>query len=76
MTDGTPGIISTQLSDRDVLLHILTHVEALTELLVLLEEFRPLLALLKTPNGKLDMVGVMQARREAKRWRNGWRDGP
>ena len=71
MAGKTQGVIETSLSDRDVLLHILTHVEALTELLALLDEFRPLLAML-TQNGKPDMVGIMQARRE---FRRGLRNG-
>jgi hypothetical protein len=59
-----PESIETQLTDRALLVHILEHVEAMW---AELEEFRPLLAMLKRPNGTPDMVGLLQARREAKR---------
>lgn len=64
MPAKTPGIIHTSLSDRDILLHILTHVEQLT---AELEEFRPLLAMAKGKHGQPDMISVLQARRELKR---------
>jgi hypothetical protein len=59
-----PESIETQLTDRALLVHILEHVEAMW---AELEEFRPMLAMLKRPNGTPDMVGLLQARREAKR---------
>jgi hypothetical protein len=66
-----PVPITTSMSDRDILLHILSHVEAMW---AELEEFRPLLNLVKASNGngggaapKLDMIGVLQARRELKK---------
>ena len=43
------------------------------ELLTELESFRPLLAMIKGGNGKPDMVGVLQARREL---RKAGRHGP
>jgi len=64
MPDNAVRKIETTLSDRDVLLHILAHVE---DLWAVLDEFRPLLALLKGPDGKPDMVGALQLRRRARR---------
>lgn len=64
MPPNTVRKIETTMSDRDILLHILSHVE---DLWSVLDEFRPLLALLKTPDGKPDMVGMLSARRKARR---------
>jgi hypothetical protein len=36
-----------------------------------LEQFRPLLAMIRGGNGKPDMVGVLQARREIRKMRHG-----
>ncbi len=60
MAGESHDIIETALSDRQVLLHILTHVEELAELVDVLEEFRPLLNLIKGQNGKADYVGLAQ----------------
>lgn len=64
---------TTALTDRDILIHILARVEAMWEEL---EEFRPLLALVKAGNGnggppRVDFIGVMQLRREARKARTG-----
>lgn len=67
MPVNTPNQITTTLSDRDVLLHILQHVEALTEVL---EEFRPVLAMMKGPDGKPDMISVAQTVRRFRRGRS------
>jgi hypothetical protein len=64
MPDNAVRKIDTTLSDRDVLLHILEHVEHFTDVL---EEFRPMLNLLKGPDGKVDMIGAAQLRRRLKR---------
>lgn len=64
MPAAPPQKITSQLSDRDLLLHILSHVESMW---AELEEFRPLLAMLKRPDGKPDMVGILGARRQAKK---------
>lgn len=53
-----------QITDREILLHILARVEAMWDEL---EQFRPLLAMVKGGNGKPDMVGLLQARREVKK---------
>lgn len=75
----TPGnsIAATTLSDRDLLIHAIQHLEDLTEKMgeahgaVLridaeLAVFRPLLAKL-APGGKPDFIAVMQARRDARK---------
>jgi len=59
-----PEIAESKLTDRAILLHILEHVEAMW---AELEEFRPLLAMLKRHDGTPDMIGMLQARREARR---------
>jgi hypothetical protein len=64
MPDNAVRKIDTTLSDRDVLLHILAHVE---DLWAVLDEFRPLLAILKGPDGRPDMIGAAQLRRRLKR---------
>jgi hypothetical protein len=64
MPDNAVRKIDTTLSDRDVLLHILAHVE---DLWTVLDEFRPVLALLKGPDGKVDMIGAAQLRRRMRR---------
>jgi hypothetical protein len=64
MPDNAVRKIDTTLSDRDVLLHILAHVE---DLWAVLDEFRPLLVLLKGPDGRPDMIGAAQLRRRLKR---------
>ena len=70
-------IIETSLTDRDILLHLLTHVEELTDLpekvgqlVDALEEFRPLLNLITTKNGQPDMIGLAQVGRA---WRKAGR---
>ena len=62
--DNAPRNIDTTLSDRALLVHILEHVEAFSDLI---EEFRPLLNLLKNGNGKPDMIGAAQLRRRMRR---------
>lgn len=64
MPANTVRKIETTMSDRDVMLHILAHVE---DLWTVLDEFRPLLALLKGPDGKPDMVGALQLRRKVRK---------
>ncbi len=62
MTTGNcPEPIETSLSDRAILLHILTHVEKLD---AELEEFRPLLTMLRG-NGMLPVSvrGIRKTRR-------------
>lgn len=62
---GAPQETNTdQLTDRDLLLLILGHVQ---EMWAELDSFRPLLAMLKRPDGRPDMVGLFQARREARK---------
>lgn len=53
-----------EVSDRDLLLYIAGQVDKLH---AELDSFRPLLNMIKGSNGKPDMVGLLQARREAKR---------
>ena len=74
MAAQTPELIETTLSDRELLLHLLMHAEAQTEqigrlleLVDVLEEFRPLLNLVRGPNGKPDYVGLAQVRRNLRR---------
>ena len=64
MPDNAVRKIDTTLSDRALLVHILEHVEHFTDVL---EEFRPMLNLLKGPDGKPDMVGALQLRRKVRR---------
>ena len=64
MPDNAPRNIETTLSDRALLVHILEHVEAFSDLI---EEFRPLLNLVKGANGKPDMIGAAQLRRRMRR---------
>ncbi|HLM89249.1 MAG TPA: hypothetical protein VK284_09505 [Streptosporangiaceae bacterium] len=59
-----PPEIKTELTDRALLVHILEHVEAMW---AELDEFRPLLAMIKRPNGTPDMIGLLQARRDARK---------
>jgi hypothetical protein len=66
MPDNTVRNIDTSLSDRALLVHILEHVEHFTEVL---EEFRPVLDLIKTRDGKPDLVGMAQLGRRARRGR-------
>ena len=64
MAADSPRNIETSLSDRALLVHILEHVEHLSDTLA---EFRPVLDLLKGPGGKVDMIGAAQMRRRLKR---------
>lgn len=64
MPDNTVRNIETSLSDRALLVHILEHVEHFTDLL---EEFRPMLDMLRRPDGKPDVVGALQLRRKVRR---------
>lgn len=84
MTESFPetqadAIARTTLTDRELLIHAVQHLEVQGELItemhgtiMALEEelamFRPLLAKL-APGGKPDMIGIMQTRREARRGR-------
>lgn len=70
MAGGKPPEIDTQMPDRQILLHILSHVEAMW---AELEEYRPLLAMVKGRGGPggPNMLDVMQARRDIKRARRG-----
>lgn len=65
-----PETLETRLSDRELILHLTQHVEAMHETLRVieaeLEVFRPLLRRM-APAGKIDMISLMQARREMKR---------
>lgn len=81
MTETLPetpetALANTILSDRELLIHAIQHLEDLTEKMAeahgammridgALSVFAPLLAKL-APSGKPDFVAVMQARREAK----------
>lgn len=74
MPPESPRKIETVLSDRDIALHILGHVEELAalpgqvqQLVDVLEEFRPLLNLIRGANGKPNYVGIAQARRNLRR---------
>lgn len=68
MTPGKTGSIQAKtLSDRDLLLHILEHVEELT---AVLDEFRPLLTAF-TNARRPDMLGAAQAFRQGKALRRG-----
>lgn len=64
MLDNAPRNIDTTLSDRAILLHLLEHAEHLYKTL---EEFRPLLNLIKGADGKPDMIGAAQLRRKLRR---------
>jgi hypothetical protein len=77
--ETSPALAGTTLSDHDLLLHALAHIEDLYEKIgeihgaVMrvdghLSVFAPLLAKW-APGGKPDMIGLMQARREARRGR-------
>lgn len=66
MPDNAPRNIDTSLSDRALLVHILEHVEAFSDLI---EEFRPLLSVLKGANGEIDYIGAAQLRRRMRRAR-------
>ena len=69
---GTPAnsLANTTLTDRELLIHAVQHLEVLHELVNDMYEqlsvFRPLLARL-APGGKPDMIALMQARREMRR---------
>lgn len=68
MTPGKTGSIQAKtFSDRDLLLHILEHVEEIT---AVLDDFRPLLEMFR-PNGKTDMLGAAQAFRQGRALRRG-----
>jgi hypothetical protein len=58
MPDGT------ELTERELLIHLVSRVE---QLWAEIEQFRPLLNMVKAGNGKPDMVGLLQARREARK---------
>jgi hypothetical protein len=71
------SLANTTLTERELLIHALQHIEDLYEQLsevhgavmrmdCQLAVFAPFLAKL-APGGKVDMIAVMQARREAKR---------
>ena len=76
-TDTADAIAATTLSDHELLIHALQHIEQLYEMIaeihgpVLridaeLSVFLPLLRKL-APGGKPDFIAAMQTRREAKR---------
>jgi hypothetical protein len=67
MPDNAVRKIETTWSDRAILIHILEHVEHLSDTLA---EFAPLLAILKGPDGKVDMIGAAQLRRRLKNGRH------
>jgi hypothetical protein len=71
------SLANTTLTDRELLIHALQHLEDLYEQMsemhgavmrldCQLSVFAPLLAKY-APGGKPDMIGIMQARREARR---------
>jgi hypothetical protein len=71
------SLAGTVLSDRELLIHALQHLEVMTDQLAEVHEyvlkldgelsvFRPLLARL-APGGKPDMLALMQTRREIRR---------
>ena len=79
MPEIQPELSGTRLSDRELLIHAIQHLEDLAEQLaetraaVLrvdgeLQVFLPLLRKL-APGGKVDMISIMQTRREARRGR-------
>lgn len=53
-----------QISDRELLIHLVSRMEQLWEEI---ERLRPLLNLITASNGKPDMIALMQARREVKK---------
>jgi hypothetical protein len=67
----TPNNGSTADGDRDVTRKILDHIDAqvhqigqqVTQLTEVLDEFRPLLAMLRRPDGKIDLAGAAAVRR-------------
>ena len=68
MPDAPPESTVDQLTDRALLEHVARRVEALW---LELEQFRPLLTMIRGADGRPDMVGVLQARRELRRGRRG-----
>jgi hypothetical protein len=58
----------TEVTDRELLIHLVSRVE---QLWAEVEQFRPLLNMIRGGNGKPDMVGVLQARREIRKMRHG-----
>lgn len=75
---GSPqnSLANTSLTERELLIHAIQHLEVLTEQMAeqhdavmrldcQLSVFAPLLERY-APNGKPDMIAIMQARREAK----------
>jgi len=78
-TSFTP--IETRLSDREILLHVLTHVEEMHEGLIRIADrlealeaewatYRPLVATFSN-GGKPDMISAAQAFRQGRRMRRG-----
>lgn len=74
------SVAGTTLTDRELLIHVLQHVEDMWEKLAEVHEhtlrmdgqlsvFAPLLARF-APGGKPDMIALMQARREARHGRS------
>jgi hypothetical protein len=75
MSIQTPGEttcnpIETVMTDRQILLHILGHVEEWTELIEVLRPLRPILEA-AAPGGKPDAISLGQARRMFKGGRRG-----
>lgn len=82
MPETFPGTVqnslaNTRLTDRELLIHAIQHLEVLTEQMAEQHEvimrldyhlgvFAPLLAKY-APGGKPDMIAIMQARREARK---------
>jgi hypothetical protein len=60
-----------EMTDRQLLEQIARRTQETRDMVntltAVLDEFRPLLAVIKGANGKPDMIGVLQARREARR---------
>lgn len=75
--NSADALASTRLTERELLIHAIQHLEVLTEQMAeahgavlridaQLSVFAPLLERL-APGGKPDMIALMQARREARR---------
>lgn len=75
MPETTPNNGSTADSDENVTRKILGHIDSqvhvigqqLAEMYAVLEEYRPLLAMLRRPDGKPDLVGAATVKRRLRR---------
>lgn len=75
VTANTPNSDTGTYSDSDVTRKILDHIDAqvheigqqVSELVKVLDEWRPVLAMLRAPGGKPDMIGLATIRRRTRR---------